>query len=43
MRKNEKVSPIENWRNIRPVCFAVEIIEIAIKPKKTFRGFFFLS
>lgn len=40
MRRNEKVSPIENWRNVRPVCFGVEIIEIAIKLKKTFREFF---
>lgn len=38
MRRDEEVSPIENWRNVRPVYFGVETIEIAIKQKKTFWG-----
>lgn len=42
MRRNEKTSPIENWRNHRFACFAVSTIEIAIKLKKTFKGLVFL-
>lgn len=43
MIRNEKVRNIENWRNVRPVYFGVEIIKISIKLKKIFREFFLMT
>lgn len=40
MIRNEKVRNIENWRNVRPVYFGVEI---AIKLKKIFREVFLMT
>lgn len=42
VKKSEKVSPTENWRNIKLACFSVKTIEIAIRLKKTFKDLFFL-